>query len=150
MELKEIAKKLESTNIQKLEYIASQISAHSQAEYSHKFSDELVRQKLENSQFPYEHFSSEYPYLLENEGGILIGVSPGLMITDSRKRSLKRFAQELKRDTKDYSGLIQFLPFQMNGKQVRTNLEKELDIAFVNLPYDQKGLERRFYQYGQS
>jgi hypothetical protein len=147
MSLKRIVAILESTQIQNLEVIAKQIRAKSPDKYAQKFSYEIVRQIMENSRLPYEKFSSEYPYLIQVEGGILIGISPEIIIPDTRKNSIKNFAKNVKRDINGYDGLIQFLPFEMNGRQVRSNLETELNIAFVNLRYDQKGLNRRFHQY---
>lgn len=152
MGLKQIASLLNGTTIENLEDIARNIRAHSQAEYSEKFALEIARQKLEKSGVAYTAYNGEFQYFirengLREKGYILVGVSPGLIIPDTRKNALVAYAKKLRQSLNGCSGLIQFFPFQMNGKDVRAILEKEIYIAFINLPYDQKSLERRFRQY---
>jgi len=150
MNLRQIAARIENTRIDNLESIARQISASSQTEYNTNYALEITRQKIEGSGMRYHRHrdSTEgFHYIIEENGGILVGVSAELIVPDTRKSSLMNYTRKIRSRLNGHSGLVHFLPFQMNGKEVRAVLERELDIALINLPYDHGSLERRYRQY---
>jgi hypothetical protein len=147
MNLKQLAKRLESTKIDNLEDIARSISVSTQEEFNEQYAFEIARQKLDELGLSYQEFSYDFPYMITQGEGILVGVAPTSIVPDTRKNKIKNYTNKIKPKVADYEGIIQFLPFQMNGKNVRATLESELDIAFVNMPYDGRSLERRFRQY---
>ncbi len=147
MNLKQLATRLESANIDNLETIARSIEAESQEDFDDNYALEIVRQKLDELGLSYQEFSYDFPYLINEGEGMLVGVSSKAILPDVRKNKIKNYTNKIKPKIQEYEGIIQFLPFQMNGKKVRENLARELDIAFVNLKYDSGSLERRFRQY---
>jgi hypothetical protein len=148
MNLKQIAARLDSTRIENLEVIAQKISASDQQEYSARFAREISRQKLQHSNMPFQAASGDFPFTINLDVGIYVGVSPGTILLQMGKSSLVRYSKQLASYLPKGAGIVQFLPFQMNGRNVRSILEKELDVAFVNLPYDAGSLRRRFLEYG--
>lgn len=150
MNLRQIAARIENTRIENLEAIARQITASSQIEYNNNYALEIARQKLEGSGMQYRRHrnpTAGFPYVIEENSGILVGVSAELITPDTRKSALLDYARKAKAQLHGNFGIIHFLPFQMNGKEVRSVLERELDIALINLPYDRAALERRYRQY---
>ncbi|MEK6961383.1 MAG: hypothetical protein AABX47_09515 [Nanoarchaeota archaeon] len=149
MNLRQIAAQIKNTRIENLESIARQITASSQTEYNNNYSIEIARQKLEGSGMRYHQHrpNSGFHYIIEENDGILVCVSAEMIIPDTRKSSLLNYTRKIKTHLGGHSGLIHFLPFQMNGKEVRAILERELDIALINLPYDRAALERRYRQH---
>ncbi len=153
MSLKQIVARLESTSIDNLEEIARGIRAEDQQEYADLFAQTIVQQKIERSGIPYQEGFGGFPYVLQGDQNILVRLSAGLIIPDTRKSSLEVYAKrvngQMERSPDRYSGLIHFLPFLINGKAVRAVLEREMNVTFINLPYDERSLERRFRQYGR-
>ncbi|MFT4310838.1 MAG: hypothetical protein ACMXYC_04350 [Candidatus Woesearchaeota archaeon] len=148
MTLLQIANTLSAARIENLEQIAKRIRADTQAEYNQKFVQEIVRQKILNSEYASTHHSDTYPYkITEDDGSALVAIAPEEILPDTRNNELKKFIRETKEDLEGYLGLIQFLPFQMNGNPLRANLQKQLPIQFVNMPYNKRDMERRFRAY---
>ena len=147
MNLTDISARLESARIDNLEKIARHVSASRQEDFNSMLAKMIVEQKLEESGLSYEPFYGEFPYVINENGGAVVSVAPELVIPDQRKNAVQKYARQIRREMDDNSGVIQFMPFQMNGKKLRNYLKDELPIQFVNLPYDKKSLERRFYEY---
>lgn len=149
MGLLQIAARLDSTRIENLEVIAKKTSAYNQSDYNNKFALEIVRQKIENSNLPYHEFSDDFPYIIDEGNGILIGVSADLLLPKLGKSYLDFYAKKLKRELVGHDGMIQFMSSLINGSNTKDILKKEIgNIEFVNLAYDMKSLERRFRGYG--
>lgn len=150
LDLQGVAKRLDSSKIDNLEYIASQIRASNQSEYNHIFAFEISRQKLLSVNSQANEVSDPFPCKISGTfGEIAVSIAPENIADDLRKSSIDRLARKLNNNLQSYCGLIQFLPFQLNNRNVRDILGKKVNVAFVNLPYDQRGLVRRFNQYGR-
>ncbi|MBW3021208.1 hypothetical protein KY334_07975 [Candidatus Woesearchaeota archaeon] len=137
MNLKEMAIQLNQVKIDNIEDIAKKVTSDFFDNYMQNVANEVVRQKLENSSFYYEEDFGLFPYRI---GGINVDIVHNEM--DSSKSMVLRYT----RKRKGYDILL-FTPFQMNGNKVRSVIERELSVSFVNLPYDYKSIERRFRQY---
>jgi hypothetical protein len=155
MNLNKIATLLEATQIQNLEDIAKEVArvspARTQECFDRIYAMEIVRQKLKNSGLAYQQFRDDFPYVIKKEGEIIVCVSP-CMVSEPRKNAVASYARKTKKQLSGYQEMILFLPFQMNGTYVREIiqsefLDRESAVGFVNLPYNQKALERRFMQY---
>lgn len=149
MDIKKLTSKLESTAI-KQEEIARNIFAHNQQEFEWKFAEGIARKKLKLCGIPITLFQEDFPFLTNNNESYIIGIAPRELIQDNKKNKILQYSRKLQtkfNNFKTHKGIIQFLPYLMNGNTIRKTLSKELPIAFVNLHYDAKSLERRFNEY---
>lgn len=146
MNLKQTAIHLDTTKIENLEYIGRSIKSPTQTEYNKAYAEEIVRQKIANSKLPHEIFSIDFPYkIAQEEGEIFLMISPELMVQDTSKNQIEQYSSKIKRRLPENNlGIIYFLPFQMNGDRIREIFQRNLEVRFVNLPYNQNSLERRF------
>ena len=162
MQTDEIAKILHSTRIENIEDIAIKVSGRMAARgfhlsgsarniYQHMLAQEYARQKLEHSGLPYSDafYTEGLPFIIREDGGILVAVCPDSLVPSPNKSQVKKISRPIKQNRNGCTGVIQFMPYQCgNGSMIRRMMKSELsDIAFVNMPYDDKALERRFEWY---
>lgn len=152
MTLKQLETILVAARIENLEAIARSISASNQSDYDLLYATEIARQKLRNSGLKVNEIHGNFPFEAEYQGlKYLVAVSPRIVVPDLNSQ-VQRYARSLRSASQDYEGIIQFLPFLMNGKKLRDKIEKEIrkPIAFVDLSYNSDSLERRFGEYGNN
>jgi len=96
--------------------------------------------------------TAEMPFIVtfeEKKYGVAVAAEH-LLPGRNNKSYLLRHAHKLvqwnERTASD--GIIYCAPFLLNGKDERFIVEQNAPVAFVNLPYDRKSIDRRLYLFG--
>lgn len=99
---------------------------------------------------PYSDNNYDVPFMAKNEAGIyLFEVAPKQLVTslsegDRYARDTKRKINVLKdclRGNPEIQTIV-FMPYLMNAGKFRDRISHDAPIEFVNMPYDQNGLDR--------
>lgn len=146
----ELSNMLGCVKIDNIETIAANTNGRNRDDYVKNFAERIVRSKLDASCLNYS-MNGGVNFIEYRSEKFLIIMSPESILEKSGKENVKRHAHKIQRmiDDNSLSGAVYFMPFIMNNGKVRDVLKKELlsHIGFVNLPYDEKGLERRVKEY---
>lgn len=145
-----LANILGCVKINNLEVIAKNTIANNKDEYLKKYAENIFLEKLDASKLSYTR-TGEHDFLDYGDEKFLLLFSPGKILPKDGKEYVKQYAHRIDSVIKhnNFSGVIYFMPFLMNNNFVRDVMKKELNIGFVNMPYDEKGLERRIAKYSR-